>query len=281
MKNLLTRTFTGILFIAIISAAVLSGAYTFLGVFGIVALLGYVEFLLLTRFGRPFDQLTFVIDLAGACALFLSTFTFSGQFSDSLHQASILTYLIYLIARPIIQLYMSPDKSPIAGWAYSILGQVYIVLPLALLGVWGYKTEYQLLYGHPEYILMALFAFIWINDTGAYVVGSTLGRHRLFERISPKKSWEGFFGGLLFCVILGFCLNYIIPGMLTTTQWVVMGILTSVFSTWGDLCESLLKRTAGAKDSGKLLPGHGGILDRFDSELLASPVIFIYLTLVL
>ena len=167
------------------------------------------------------------------------------------------------------------------GWAYSILGQIYIVLPLALLGVWGYSTEYQLLYGHPEYILMVLFAFIWINDTGAYVVGSTLGRHRLFERISPKKSWEGFFGGLLFCIILALCLNYIIPGILTTVQWVIMGILTSVFSTWGDLCESLLKRTAGAKDSGKLLPGHGGILDRFDSELLASPVIFIYLTLVL
>ena len=180
-----------------------------------------------------------------------------------MHWASILTYLIYLVARPIIQLYVSPDKSPIAGWAYSILGQVYIVLPLSLLGVWGYNTEYQLLYGHPEYLLMALFAFIWINDTGAYIVGCTLGRHRLFERISPKKSWEGFFGGLVFCIILAACLNYIIPGL------------------WGDLCESLLKRTAGVKDSGRLLPGHGGILDRFDSELLASPVIFIYLTLVL
>ena len=259
----MTRTFTGILFIIIITAAVLSGAYTFLCVFGLIALLGYVEFLNLTRFGRPFDQVLFVIDLAGACALFLSTFTFSGQFTESLHWASILTYLIYLVARPIIQLYVSPDKSPIAGWAYSILGQVYIVLPLSLLGVWGYNTEYQLLYGHPEYLLMALFAFIWINDTGAYIVGCTLGRHRLF------------------CIILAACLNYIIPGLLTTTQWIIMGILTSVFSTWGDLCESLLKRTAGVKDSGRLLPGHGGILDRFDSELLASPVIFIYLTLVL
>ncbi|HIY48746.1 MAG TPA: phosphatidate cytidylyltransferase [Candidatus Barnesiella excrementavium] len=281
MKNLLTRTFTGILFIAIITAAVLSGAYTFLCIFGLIALLGYIEFLNLTRFGRPFDQALFVIDLAGACALFLSAFTFSGQLTESLHWASILTYLIYLVARPVIQLYVSPDKSPIAGWAYSILGHVYIVLPLALLGVWGYNTEYQLLYGHPEYLLMALFAFIWINDTGAYVVGSTLGRHRLFERISPKKSWEGFFGGLLFCIILAACLNYIIPGLLTTAQWIVMGILTSVFSTWGDLCESLLKRTAGVKDSGRLLPGHGGILDRFDSELLASPMIFIYLTIVL
>ena len=160
MKNLLTRTFTGILFIVIITTAVLSGAYTFLGIFGIVALLGYVEFLMLTRFGRPFDQLTFVIDMAGACALFLTAFSYSGQLGESLHKASILTYLIYLVARSIIQLYLSPDKSPVMGWAYSILGQIYIVLPLALLGVWGYSTEYQLLYGHPEYILMALFAFI-------------------------------------------------------------------------------------------------------------------------
>lgn len=252
-----------------------------MGVFGIIALLGYIEFRALTRSGRIFDQTLFVIDLAGACALFLAVFSYSGQLTESLQKSAILTYLIYLAARPIVQLYVSPEKSPTASWAYSILGQIYIVLPLALLGVWGYSAEYQQLYGHPEYLLMAFFVFIWINDTGAYVVGSTLGRHRLFERISPKKSWEGFFGGLIFCIILAACLNCIIPGILTTAQWIVMGVLTSIFSTWGDLCESLLKRTAGVKDSGKILPGHGGILDRFDSELLASPVIFIYLTFVL
>lgn len=221
-----------------------------------------------------------MLDMAGACALFLAVFSFSGQLPYNFQKASILTYVIYLIARPVTQLYSTPEKSPITSWAYSILGQIYVVLPLALLGVWGYKSDYQL-FMNTEYLLMALFVFVWTNDTGAYIVGCTLGKHRLFERISPKKSWEGFFGGLAFCIILASLANYIIPSMLSTAQWIGMGILTSIFSTWGDLCESLLKRTAGVKDSGKILPGHGGILDRFDSELIASPVIFIYLTFVL
>ena len=264
MKNLLTRTLTGILFIVIITTAVLSGAYTFLFIFGIISLLGYIEFINLTQFGRKFDKILLMLDMAGACALFLAVFSFSGQLPYNFQKASILTYVIYLIARPVTQLYSTPEKSPITSWAYSILGQIYVVLPLALLGVWGYKSDYQL-----------------FMNTGAYIVGCTLGKHRLFERISPKKSWEGFFGGLAFCIILASLANYIIPGMLSTAQWIGMGILTSIFSTWGDLCESLLKRTAGVKDSGKILPGHGGILDRFDSELIASPVIFIYLTFVL
>ena len=230
MKNLLTRTLTGILFIVIITTAVLSGAYTFLFIFGIISLLGYIEFINLTQFGRKFDKILLMLDMAGACALFLAVFSFSGQLPYNFQKASILTYVIYLIARPVTQLYSTPEKSPITSWAYSILGQIYVVLPLALLGVWGYKSDYQL-FMNTEYLLMALFVFVWTNDTGAYIVGCTLGKHRLFERISPKKSWEGFFGGLAFCIILASLANYIIPGMLSTAQWIGMGILTSIFST--------------------------------------------------
>ncbi len=280
MKNLFTRSLTGILFVAAITAAGLCGPYTFLTLFAIVAILGYLEFLKLTQFGRESNRSLLALDLAGTLALFLSIFAFSHQFSTDAHIAFILCYLLYLIARPIIQLYHhTPGETLVNGWAYALLGQIYVVLPLALLGVWGYGILPAEL--HPEYLLMALFAFVWTNDTGAFLVGCTLGKHRLFARISPKKSWEGFFGGLTFCIILGAFANHVIPGILTTPQWIGMGVLTSIFSTWGDLCESLLKRTAGMKDSGNILPGHGGILDRFDSELLASPVIFIYLTLVL
>ena len=134
MKNLLTRTLTGILFIVIITTAVLSGAYTFLFIFGIISLLGYIEFINLTQFGRKFDKILLMLDMAGACALFLAVFSFSGQLPYNFQKASILTYVIYLIARPVTQLYSTPEKSPITSWAYSILGQIYVVLPLALLG---------------------------------------------------------------------------------------------------------------------------------------------------
>ena len=172
MKNLLTRTLTGILFIVIITTAVLSGAYTFLFIFGIISLLGYIEFINLTQFGRKFDKILLMLDMAGACALFLAVFSFSGQLPYNFQKASILTYVIYLIARPVTQLYSTPEKSPITSWAYSILGQIYVVLPLALLGVWGYKSDYQL-FMNTEYLLMALFVFVWTNDTGAYIVGCT------------------------------------------------------------------------------------------------------------
>ncbi len=280
MKNLVARSLTGILFVIVIVAAILGGAYTYLFVFGIIALLGYFEFIRLTQFGRQLDRGMLSLDLAGAYALFLSIFSFSHQFSEEARCIFVLSYLAYLTVRPVLQLYYhQPGESLISGWAYSILGHLYVVVPFALLATWGYDVESPI--AHPEYLLLALFVFVWTNDTGAFLVGCTLGKHRLFERISPKKSWEGFFGGLAFCIILGACANLIIPSILTTAQWIGMGALTSIFSTWGDLCESMLKRTAGVKDSGKILPGHGGILDRFDSELLASPVIFIYLALVL
>ena len=124
MKNLLTRTLTGILFIVIITTAVLSGAYTFLFIFGIISLLGYIEFINLTQFGRKFDKILLMLDMAGACALFLAVFSFSGQLPYNFQKASILTYVIYLIARPVTQLYSTPEKSPITSWAYSILGQI-------------------------------------------------------------------------------------------------------------------------------------------------------------
>lgn len=126
-------------------------------------------------------------------------------------------------------------------------------------------------------MLIALFATIWINDTGAYIIGVSFGKHRLFERVSPKKSWEGFFGGALAALAAGYVFSVFIPD-LTLVQWLLFSQIVVVFGTFGDLIESLLKRTIGTKDSGNILPGHGGFLDRFDSMLLAAPVIFIYLS---
>ena len=118
--------------------------------------------------------------------------------------------------------------------------------------------------------------FIWINDTGAFLVGITIGRHRLFERISPKKSWEGFIGGLIFSFITAWVFSLFYDNF-SLIQWLGLSLTISISSTFGDLCESLLKRTIHIKDSGHILPGHGGLLDRFDSVLLAAPAAYIYI----
>ena len=117
---------------------------------------------------------------------------------------------------------------------------------------------------------------MWINDTGAYLTGTLLGRHRLFPSISPKKSWEGFAGGTLLTLLPAFWMSNVM-GILSRTDWICMAVIVSVFGVFGDLTESLIKRNAGVKDSGAIMPGHGGILDRFDSVLFVVPVSFFYL----
>lgn len=128
-------------------------------------------------------------------------------------------------------------------------------------------------------MVIAFFSFIWINDTGRLYRGQSAGKHRLFERISPKKSWEGFFGGMIFTMVAGWVWSTQCS-FLNTEQWIVLSAIVAIFSTWGDLCESLLKRTLHVKDSGQILPGHGGLLDRLDSVLLATPAAVIYLYLI-
>ena len=129
-------------------------------------------------------------------------------------------------------------------------------------------------------LVLAMFMFIWINDTGAFCVGSLIGRRRLFERISPKKSWEGFWGGLVFCIAFSIFFALVFDKFfynLPVNIFIAFAIVVSVFATFGDLFESLLKRSAGVKDSGKIMPGHGGILDRIDSLLMVGPICFCFL----
>ncbi len=161
------------------------------------------------------------------------------------------------------------------NWAYLILGQVFIALPFSLLNFLVFPSgEFNPVF------LLSLFVLIWTNDTGAYVVGISFGKHKLFERISPKKSWEGFFGGIFFALILAYFLPQI-TGEIDILRWFGFALIAVVFGTWGDLIESLIKRTVDVKDSGNILPGHGGLLDRFDSLLFAVPLIYIYLQIVL
>ena len=163
-------------------------------------------------------------------------------------------------------------NNPIHNWAYFILGQVFIALPFSLLNYIIFIKDFQ------PIILLAVFATIWVNDTGAYLVGVTFGKHRLFERISPKKSWEGFIGGVLFALLSGYTFSRFIPEI-SLLNWFIFSEIIVIFGTFGDLTESLLKRTLDVKDSGDVIPGHGGLLDRFDSMLLAAPAVYIFLSL--
>ena len=155
---------------------------------------------------------------------------------------------------------------------------MYIALPFSLLNVLAFTATPN---GHISFntlLPLSVFVFLWVNDTGAYCVGSLLGRHKLFPRISPGKSWEGCIGGAVFVLAAAYLIGeYIDMGILNTLQWLGLGLVVVVFGTWGDLVESLFKRTLGIKDSGNILPGHGGMLDRFDSSLLAIPAAVVYL----
>jgi phosphatidate cytidylyltransferase len=162
-------------------------------------------------------------------------------------------------------------KHPLLNISTTVFGIFYISLPLMLLNHIVYFTgEYS------GKILLFIFILIWASDTGAYLFGITLGKHRLFERISPKKSWEGFFGGFLIAQLAAFFIAKY-SGTLVFMHWGIIAAIIAVFGTLGDLAESMIKRSIGIKDSGKLLPGHGGVLDRFDSLVFTIPIIFTYL----
>jgi phosphatidate cytidylyltransferase len=129
-------------------------------------------------------------------------------------------------------------------------------------------------------ILLIYFLLIWANDTGAYLFGVSIGKHKIFPRISPKKSWEGFFGGLFFTAIVAWAISLYFHNI-TFAHWLVIGLLSAIIGVFGDLVESMLKRSIDVKDSGKFLPGHGGVLDRFDSVFLSAPIVFAYLKIMM
>ena len=260
VKKFIIRAISGILYgVLIIASLVIDNELLFDILFGLIAVLGIHEFNhLMSAEGRNIEK---SLDAVGGLLLFLVPVIWVIGGST----LGIGLYLAYLVARLVVQLYIK-QGNPITSLSASLMGLVYVALPLSILS--------SLYHFVGQYMVLAMFAFIWISDTGAYMVGCLIGKHRLFERISPKKSWEGFFGGLGLSIIIAALAARFIPEDFVLlsgyAQWIVFAVLVTIFSTWGDLCESLIKRTVGVKDSGKLIPGHGGILDRIDSLLLVS-----------
>lgn len=273
MKNFITRTITGAIFVAVIVGSILFGPSSYIGVFSALTFLMLNEFYGLMKNHKGVTSNTLLPSIGGVVL-----FAGSALYMMGLVGAKVfIIYLGFLMATFIGGLYgKKPD--PLKNWAFIFLGQVYIALPLSLLNILGFHLTEGLVTYTPMLIL-SIFVFIWVNDTGAYLVGSQIGKRKLFERISPKKSWEGFFGGIAFSILAGIGFSYI-SDIMNIWQWMGMAIMTSVFATYGDLSESLLKRSIGIKDSGNILPGHGGFLDRLDSVLLATPAVIIYLAII-
>lgn len=279
MKNLILRSITGIIYVSLICGCVLAGSWWFIVFFALIAIAALEEFYHLSNSATGGENITtLIIDVAGGLILCVGlgcvNMSLLSPFTTAVLGGTFFTvYLLYLVVRLVMQLY-SQESSPLTNIAYSYMGQMYIALPLGLMSMF-----YTLPNG--KYLLLATFIMIWLNDTGAFCVGSLIGKHKLFERISPKKSWEGFFGGVFFAVASSFVFKYLFPEYFESISLgglCGLGIVVSAFATWGDLVESLIKRTLGVKDSGKLLPGHGGILDRIDSLLLVIPATLLYLT---
>jgi phosphatidate cytidylyltransferase len=274
MSNFIVRTITGIIFVTAIVVCFLNPvAMVFL--FSLVTGMTVWEFAGLVNQRENVQINQFICSVAGVL-LFLAM-AVHARGLDTLNLAFIpwLATLIYLL---VSELYLKAMDA-IANWAYTMMSQLYIALPFSLLNVLAFQFTNS---DVPWLLPLSVFIFLWVNDSGAYCTGSLLGRHKLFPRVSPGKSWEGSIGGGVFVLIAAWLISYIttqkgITTNLTTLQWMGLGLVVVVFGTWGDLIESLFKRTLGIKDSGNVLPGHGGMLDRFDSSLLAIPAVVVYL----
>ena len=276
MKNFIVRTITSVFFVAAIVTSFLNPrAMTLL--FSIVTGMTIWEYCSLVN-DRPFISVNRFISTISGVYLFLAM----AGYNSGLTPATVfIPYLVSIVYLMVAELYMKA-KDPINNWAYTMLSQLYIALPLSLLNVLAFRSNgYNIQYSYLA--PLAIFVFLWINDAGAYCVGSLIGRHKLFPRISPGKSWEGSIGGGLLVIVAAVAIWHLTTTYgyndlgLSAYEWAGLGLVVVVFGTWGDLIESLFKRTLGIKDSGNILPGHGGMLDRFDSTLMAVPAAIVYL----
>ncbi len=272
MKNLITRALTGIVFVAVLAGSIWFHPIAYLIVFGVLLFLALREYYALTAPYTALGAAARGLYSLGGVYLFVAAFGYMGHYTDA---RIFLPYLLFVMYVVIARLYRkSPD--PIATWAYILLGQVLLAGPFALMNFIVFDRHGADASSYTPLLLLAIFVCVWMNDTGAFLVGSLLGRRKLFERISPKKSWEGFYGGLALALAVSSFFSWVMPEV-AWYKWMGLAAVIVVFGTWGDLSESLLKRTLHVKDSGCLLPGHGGMLDRFDSVMMAVPAALVYI----
>ena len=273
MKNLIIRALTGIIFVVVLISAICIHPIFFLILFCIITGLTLWEFGGLVKHYEN-ANLQRTVNVLGGVYLFIATFVYANGLTDG---KIFLPYLLFIMLTMIAELYYKAPN-PINNWAFTLFAQVYCAGSFSMLNFIGAEPGTPGVMSYTPLFIMAIFIFVWLDDTGAYLVGSLIGKHKLFERISPKKSWEGFFGGLILALASSQAFAWFAPEI-NQMNWLGLAATVVLFGTWGDLIESLLKRTLGVKDSGNVLPGHGGMLDRFDSVMLAVPASYIYIEL--
>ena len=287
MNETLKRTISGAVYIALLLTSILFSTESFIILFGIFLIIATYEFCNLVKINKYFAIL-FVSLFYSIVSLisFYRTET-EGYISKILKESTLLTvntdklFTVLLIITLIISIkcivFLFDDTQIISKVSKYIYLVGYIMLPFLFI----VKISFGIAAYNPK-IIIGLFILIWTNDTFAYLVGKSIGKHKLFERISPKKTIEGFFGGVVFAAFAGFLISkfYIQPTPEFSNKsiliWMIIALIVSVFGTIGDLIESKFKRIAGVKDSGSIMPGHGGVLDRLDSVIFVAPVIYLF-----
>jgi phosphatidate cytidylyltransferase len=268
VKNLATRTITGVLYGIVVLGCILLGKISFAILILFFTAVGLHEFFTIIKNTglHPLRNLA----IASGVVLFLAFFFYADGFLDS---KLFLLFIILFLAFLVIEMYRNkPD--PFGSVAITLMGLAYIALPLSLLCFLVIPIRDGV---YTPYILIMVFALIWAFDTGAYMAGMALGKHKMFPRLSPKKSWEGIIGGVILTILAALVISRFYQPV-DTAGMVIIALLTAIGATFGDLAESMLKRSFDIKDSGKLLPGHGGLLDRIDSLLFVGPIIYVFLS---
>lgn len=269
MKELVLRITTGLVFLIIVIGAILLNPYTLASLFYVVGVLGMLEYYSLVKIGgyHPQGTLGVITGTALYVTIELVKLKVAGTAIVSLSIPFFMAIFVYELYRK------RPD--PFTNIAHTIVGIIYIMAPLALLNVFTFE---EIIVEYKPGVILGFFVLLWLNDTGAFVFGKLFGRTKLFPRISPNKTWEGTIGGGL-ATMTGAVVISTYTNEISIINWLVLGLIIVVAASFGDLVESMLKRSLKVKDSSNLLPGHGGILDRFDGVLLASPIAFTYLML--
>lgn len=273
MSSFLQRTISGTLFVLAIVGSIILGRYSFMIVFLALTIATLLEFYKLSFKARVRPQYLYGL-LLGAI-IFIVNYLFAiGKLGNYIF----LGIIPLVISVFIIELFRNHQK-PMHNIAFTLLGLVYVAFPFALLNYFALSySSYRI--GFQTHLLLGFFILSWANDTGAYAFGMSIGRNRLFPRISPKKSWEGLIGGVFTTILTSWILSLFFLDV-SLSHWIAIGLIITIMGIFGDLVESMFKRSLGLKDSGKFLPGHGGLLDRFDAVLLAIPIIFVYLEIMM